>query len=363
MPIRIELYKSLFTEKEKSLCQFGEFSVTAFLYESGVHALRLKNSRGEIVLLPFQGMQVWRASFDGRELTMHSMFEQPKNTQTYLETYGAFLIHCGITGLGAPGHADNHPLHGELPNAPMDCAWLTIDKDCSCISVAAEYQHTVAFSTNYKATISTAMTAGSALVDVEVAIENLKQTSMDLMYLAHANFRPVDNGELIYSTNYSAQSVRVRQSIPAHVMPEPGYKEFLEELAVDPTIHHVLKPGLAFDPEVVFEIDLEAGEDGMGHALQKHPEKFSDYICYETEKAPVCMRWICRTPDQDGLGIAFPSTSGVEGYSVEKGKGRVVELAGGDTWCIAIRMGHLTETETDEVVRSIKKIQSSALSA
>lgn len=363
MPIRIELYQSLFTEKEKTLCQFGEFSVTAFRFDSGVHALRLKNSRGEIVLLPFQGMQVWRARFDDRELTMRSMFEQPKSTQVYLETYGAFLIHCGITGLGAPGSADTHPLHGELPNAPMDHAWLIIDNDCSRISVAAEYQHTVAFSTNYNATITTAMTAGSALLDVEVAVENLKQTSMNLMYLAHANFRPVDNGELIYSTNYSAKSVRVRQSIPAHVAPKPGYKEFLQKLAEDPTVHHVLKPGLGFDPEVVFEIDLDAGEDGFGHALQKHPEKFSDYICYEPDKAPVCMRWICRTPDQDGLGIAFPSTSGVEGYTVEKGKGRVVELAGGDTWHIAIRMGHLTETETNAVVRSIEKIQSRAVSA
>ena len=43
------------------------------------------------------------------------------------------------------------------------------------------------------------------------------------------------------------------------------------------------------------------------------------------------MRWVCRTPDQDGLGLAFPSTSEVEGYSAEKAKGQVVELGGGQT--------------------------------
>jgi len=360
LAIRIELYKTLFNEKEKSLCQFGEFSVTAFRFESGVDALRIKNSRGEIVLLPYQGMQVWRATFDGRELTMRSMFEQPKQTRVYLETYGAFLIHCGITGLGAPGATDNHPLHGELPNAPMDFAWLSVDEDHGRITVAGEYQHTVAFTTNYKATLNTTMTAGSALLDVEVAIENLKQTSMDLMYLAHANFCPVDNGQLFYSTNYSAQSVRVRKSIPGHVTPKPGYKEFLEELAKDPTLHHELKPGLAFDPEVVFEIDLKAGADGYAHALQRHPEHFSDYISYQPDKIPVCMRWICRTPDQDGLGVAFPSTSGVEGYTVEKAKGRVSSLPGGETWRIAMRMGHLTDTETNDAIRTIEKIQASS---
>ena len=359
MPVRIDLYKTLFTEKEKSLCEFGEFTVSAFRYESGVAALRIKNSRGEIVVLPFQGLQVWRAAFDGRELTMRSMFEQPKDTRVYLETYGAFLIHCGITGLGAPGPADHHPLHGELPNAPMDSAWLNIDEESGSVTVAAQYQHTVAFTTNYNATITTTMAAGSALLDVTVAVENLKQTPMDLMYLAHANFCPVDNGQLHYSANYSAQNVRVRQSIPGHVTPKPGYKEFIEQLAQDPTPHHSLKPGLAFDPEVVFEIDMNADAEGYGHALQEHPEGFSDYICYRPDEAPVCMRWICRTPDQGGLGVAFPATSGVEGYTTEKAKGRVVNLDGGEIWRIGMRMGHLTATETSDVIRTIKQIQTS----
>lgn len=363
MPVRLELYKSLFAEKEKSLCEFGEFCVSTFCFESGAQALRIKNARGEIVVLPYQGMQVWRAKFDGRELTMRSMFDQPKNTRVYLETYGAFLIHCGITGIGAPGPTDNHPLHGELPNAPMDSAWLDIDEHAGKITVAALYRHTVAFATNYNATISTTMSAGSALLDATVEVENLKQTPMDLMYLAHANFRPVDNGELHYSADYSAQSVRVRQSIPAHVTPKPGYKEFLEKLAQDPTHHHRFTPGLGFDPEVVFEIDLKAGADGFAHALQKHPENFSDYISYRPDDAPVCMRWICRTPDQDGLGVAFPSTSGVEGYTIEKSKGRVTNLPGGDTWRIAMRMGHLTSTETTEVIRTIEQIQKDSANA
>ncbi len=357
MSVRIELRKSFFGETEKQLCEFGEFSVSSFCFKSGVNALRIKNARGEIVVLPFQGMQVWRASFDGRELTMRSMFDQPKNTPVYLETYGAFLLHCGITGLGAPGPTDKHPLHGELPNASMDSAWLELDEDAGYVAVAAQYRHTVAFSTNYNAVISTAMSVGSALLDVKVSVENLKQTTMDLMYLAHANFRPVDNGELHYSANYTAQDVRVRKSIPSHVQPKPGYKEFLEKLAHDPTPHHKLQPGLGFDPEVVFEIDLKAGADGYAHALQKHPGNFSDYISFKPSEAPVCMRWVCRTPDQDGLGVAFPATSGVEGYTKEKDKGRVVELSGGDTWRIAMRMGHLTEMETSAVIKVIDQIR------
>lgn len=359
MPVRIDLHASLFGEKERPVCRAGEFAVSSFRYDSGVAALRLRNMRGEIVVLPFQGQQIWRAEFDGRDLTMRSMFDEPRETRVYLETYGAFLVHCGLAGLGAPGPQDTHPLHGELPNAPFRNAWLEVDEASGFVKVAGTYRHTVAFATNYDATIETALTLGSALVDVSVSVTNLKRTSMDLMYLAHANFRPIDGGVLHYSADYSPSSVRVRRSIPSHITPAQGYVEFLDELAADPTLHHVLKPGLRFDPEAVFEIDMKADADGFAHALQRHPDGSSDYVRFRPDQVPMATRWICRTPDQDGIGIAFPSTSGVEGYGVEKAKGRVVSLEGGGHWRADMAFGLLTAEETDDAISRIDRIRRS----
>jgi hypothetical protein len=93
MPVRIELTAAMFGEKERPVCSMGAFEVSAFRYDSGIAALRVKNSRGEIIVLPFKGHQIWRAHFDGRDLTMKSMFDEPAATTTYLETYGAFFIH------------------------------------------------------------------------------------------------------------------------------------------------------------------------------------------------------------------------------------------------------------------------------
>ena len=70
------------------------------------------------------------------------------------------------------------------------------------------------------------------------------------------------------------------------------------------------------------------------------------------------MRWICRTPDQDGLGIAFPATAEVEGYTAEKAKGHMVELAGGKSWSIAMRMGLLTAAEAGDMKAAIIRIRS-----
>ena len=345
MAVRIELHRSSFESRERRLLETGEFTVSAFRYDSGIEALRVCNARGEIIVLPFKGQQIWRAGFDGRDLTMRSMFDEPVDTQVYLETYGAFMIHCGLAGLGAPGPDDTHPLHGELPNAPFQKAWLEIDEGEGTVAVGGSYRHTVAFSTNYLATAKVAMTAGSALLGVSLAVENLKQTPMEMMYLAHANFRPVDHGELHYTASYDAGSVRVRTSIPAHISPKPDYMAFIEALARDPLPHHRMDPALAFDPEVVFSIDMMADGDGLAHAMQAHPDGTADYIGFRPDQAPICTRWVCRTPDQDGLGIAFPATAEVEGYTAEKAKGHLIELAGGAVWNIDITMGLLTARE------------------
>lgn len=345
MAVWIELHRSSFDDRENRLLETGEFTVSGFRYGSGIEALRIRNARGEIIVLPFKGQQIWRAGFDGRDLTMKSMFDEPVDTQVYLETYGAFMIHCGLAGLGAPGPDDTHPLHGELPNAPFQAAWLEIDESEGTVTVGGSYRHTVAFSTNYLATARVTMKAQSALLGVSLAVENLKQTPMELMYLAHANFRPVDHGELHYTASYDASSVRVRTSIPSHISPKPDYMAFIEKLAADPLPHHRMDPALAFDPEVVFSIDMIADGDGVAHAMQIHPDGSADYIGFRPDQAPICTRWVCRTPDQDGLGIAFPATAEVEGYTAEKAKGHVIELAGGATWNIDIAMGLLTVAE------------------
>jgi hypothetical protein len=356
MPVRIDLSAVHFGEKERPLAEAAGFSLSTFRYDSGIAALRVRNRRGEIIVLPFKGHQIWRCIFDGRDLTMKSMFDEPVPDVPYLETYGAFFIHCGATAIGAPGPTDRHALHGELPNAPFQKGWVVIDEEKGTCAISGTYEYTVAFSYHYLATSTHVMGADSTLLDVSLSVENLKKTPMDLMYLAHANFRPVDHGELIYSAPYTAEAVRVRKSIPGHITPKPGYREFLEQLADNPKLHHVLKPELAFDPEVAMTIDMTAGSDGFAHALLRRPDGTSDYMRYRPEQCGQCIRWICRTPDQDAIGMAFPSTSEVEGYTAEKKKGLFVNLGGGETWRVDMRIGTLGKTETAHVVKEIAAI-------
>jgi hypothetical protein len=354
----VNITPEFFAAREKVLVERGPLSAATFLFDSGVCGLRLKNELGQLVLLPFQGQQIWSAEFGGRNLTMKSMFTEPRPTREYLETYGGFLLHCGATAMGVPTKEDAHPLHGELPNAPYQKACLVAGQDerGPYLGLGGQYQHTVAFNHNYVAAPLVKLYAGSTLFWLAMSIKNLKNSAMELMYMAHVNFRPVDNGRLVYSAPCTPEHVRVRTSIPSHIRPLPGYVEFLEELGRRPEKHNLLAPGLLFDPEVVFFIDYLADEEGWAHSMQVHPDGNADYIRHRPAQLDKGVRWICRTADQDALGIVLPATAEPEGYLVEKAKGNLKILPPGGKFYCEMEMGALTPAEAKRMEGKIKQI-------
>lgn len=307
----IQLRHEYFTEKEKLFAQHDGLSASTFIYNTGVEGLRISNTVGEIVVLPFQGQQIWDAQFHGRTLTMKSMFSEPYPTTDFLNTYGGFFIHCGATAMGVPTEQDTHPPHGELPNAKYQKAELLIgvDEIGTYFGVTGTFQYTVGFNHNYIAQPLIKIYEHSSVLSVSININNLKKSPMELMYLAHINFRPIDHGQLLYSAKSTKEHVRVRRSIPSHVRVKEGYKEFLDTLAQTPEIHHILKPDLMYDPEVVFFIDYVADDLGWAHSMQLHPDKTADFVSHRPNELDHGIRWISRTPDQDCLGIVLPATA------------------------------------------------------
>jgi len=358
----IHLTPQFFGEKEKVLVEVGPLSASTFLFDSGVCGLRLKNELGQLVTLPFQGQQIWSAEFGGRNLTMKSMFDQPRPTREYLETYGGFLLHCGVTTMGVPTKEDTHPLHGELPNAPYQKAYLVVGQDGGqgglgpYLGLGGSYQHTVAFNHNYIAQPLIKLYAGSSLFWVSMTVTNLKQSAMEFMYLAHANFRPVDNGRLVYSAPCTPDHVRVRRSIPSHIKPPPGYVDFLNELERQPEKHNLLAPDLPFDPEVVFFIDYLADAEGWAHTMQIHPDGSADYIRHRPDQLDIGVRWISRTGDQDALGLILPATAEPEGYLAEKAKGNIKVVPPKGVFQIDMEMGALTPDEAQRMAKEINRL-------
>lgn len=79
MTTRITLWRELFAEHPRILLKNSDFTVTAFRYASGVEGLKIENSRGHLVILPWMGQMIWDAQFDGHE-TDHAQHVQSAET-------------------------------------------------------------------------------------------------------------------------------------------------------------------------------------------------------------------------------------------------------------------------------------------
>jgi hypothetical protein len=356
--IKFFISPQFFGEQEKVLIEAGGLSASAFRFPGGVCGVRLANDRGELVMLPFQGQQIWSAKFDRRSLTMKSMCAEPRAGVPFLETFGGFLQHCGAIGMGGPSPKDTHPLHGELPNAPYQGVYLVVgeDEQGAYLGLGGQYQHTVAFGFNYLAEPLVKLYAGATKFEIEMVITNLKASEMELMYLMHINFKPVNYGRLVYSAVYSPEHVRVRTGIPAHIKPLPGYVEFIQELKDHPEKHHHLTPDLKFDPEAAIFIDYVADEKGWAHSLHIHPDGAADYVAHRPDQLPRATRWLCRTPDQDALALVEPGTAEPEGYLTEKAKGNLKVLAPGGQFKCHVIVGSLSPDAVSSMEQKIDRI-------
>jgi hypothetical protein len=123
------------------------------------------------------GQMIWRANFDGKELTMKSIHDEPLPAkQFYGETYGCFLMHCGLTAMGNPTAEDTHTPHGELPIAQYFDAYLLTgnDEKGRYIAIGGSYRYMRAFEHNYEFSPLVKLYENSAEIEVEVNITNHK---------------------------------------------------------------------------------------------------------------------------------------------------------------------------------------------
>ena len=339
----ISLNSVEFVRHETLLASCGSMTAFAFRYASGVAALRITNKVGEVVLLPFHGQQIWDATFYGRHLTMRSMFKEPIESQDYLKNYGGFLLHCGATAMGNPGPTDTHQLHGELPNAKYQNAELLVGDDADGIfmELAGVYRHTVAFSHNYDAKPQLRIPENGGVLKLNMSVTNRKGTPMDLMYLAHVNFRPVDGAELIDTASDDPSQVRVRDNFPEFLQPSEVWRDYIKTLQTQPSLHRKMVAGQPVDPELVIGLSFKADDHGWAHSMQLLPDGSADFISHRPEQLPKGVRWITRTQDQDALGLFLPATSEADGYAAEKKKGNVLSVGPGQRFNCSLVFGSL----------------------
>ncbi|MDR3355070.1 MAG: DUF4432 family protein [Synergistaceae bacterium] len=352
---KINLRRSFFSECEKELGTWGGLRASTFIYSTGVYGIRVGNERGEIVVLPWNGQMIWDVVFDGVNLKMKSQFSEPVDSTLLVDTYGAFLTHCGARRMGTPAPEDDHPLHGELPCAPYREAFLTFGEESGkwFLGVGGVYSYKQGFGDYYDASPEVRLFEDSTVLDIRMSIKNLSNYPMDLMYMCHANFLAGEDTRIVQSSGWSVDDMILRTSIPSHVKPTEEFMNFLEKLKSNPELTARMRPGDEYDPEIVFFLrNVAADPDGYAHFMQVFPDGRAHYVTYRPRELDHHVRWILKDKNQHVFGI-LPATCEPEGYTAEKKKGTVRSLAPGDSADFRVRAGLVDAGRAAQIERIV----------
>lgn len=334
---QLPLWRALFTEQPRTVLQNDDFTVTAFRYASGVEGLRVQNRRGHLVILPWLGQMIWDAEFDGHDLTMRNMFSQPRAAKEVVETYGCFAFHSGLLANGCPSPEDDHPLHGEMPCAPMDDAWLVLADDS--LTVTGRYEYVMGFGHHYQAQPAVTLRKDSALFDIAMSVTNLASVPMPLQYMCHMNYAYVAGAT--FSQNVPDEAIALRESVPAHVKPTAQWLAFSQRLLQGEASLKALDEPHYYDPEIVFFADRLDRYTAQPEFRMTAPDGITFVTRFASAELNYATRWILYNGDQQVAAFVLPATCRPEGFLAAQRSGSLIELAPAETRRFTVTTGIL----------------------
>jgi hypothetical protein len=302
-----------------------------------VEGLRIENSRGHLVILPWLGQMIWDAQFDGQDLTMRNMFRQPKAAKEVVETYGCFAFHSGLLANGCPSPDDNHPLHGEMPCAPMDDAWMELEGDS--LTVTGRYEYVMGFGHHYQAQPAVTLRKASALFDITMSVTNLASVPMPLQYMCHMNYAYVAGAT--FSQNVPDEAIRLRESVPAHVKPTGQWLAFNQRLLQGEASLKGLDEPHNYDPEIVFFADKLDRYTDRPEFRMTAPDGVTFVTRFASAELNYATRWILYNGDQQVAAFVLPATCRPEGFLAAQNSGSLIQLAPAQTRSFTVTTGIL----------------------
>ncbi len=359
--MKINLKRELFTSDAYKLLTHGNITVTAFRYKSGIEGLKVENTKGSFVVLPFRGQQLWNFTFGGRDLTMNTTVKEPVYADHYLETYGGFLYHCGIAAMGAPQKDDTHPQHGEMPNMEYNEAYIITDEDekGKYIAIGGVLDYDKAFVRKYRFCPEYRLYEDSSVVKLDITLENMKNSPMEYMYLCHINFKPMEGAKLVYSAKRDKEHIKVHKIVSPDLPKDHAekLKNFMDKVQENPAYHDTVGvEDECYNPEIVFAIKYESDENNRAYTMQYKKGEGACYVSHPTDALPVGVRWISKTPDENSMGMVLPATSEHLGYLDSKAKGYIKTLGPREKLSFFIEVGYLEDNEAQRVEEKINNI-------
>jgi hypothetical protein len=342
--MKIYLRQSFFSEKEKTLLENDRFKVSIFNFASGVEAVRIRTMLWEMVWLPFLGQQIWDFSVNGQSIKMVSPVSTPSQGVPFTQNYGALFLHCGISGMGNPAPRDSHPLHGELPDAPFQDAWVIFEGDCLVLGGNYAYRNTHGICYDFSPQI--VLDHQKSWFSIKCSLTNNRQKSMPYQYLAHINLLPGYDDQIISTAVLTPKNVEIRKNPPLEEKAANAYESFFKYQSDNPIDLNSIKASHIYDPEMVlwFSKDKPISDKWCYTLLQKNKTE-ALFVGYNPETLDHAIRWIFITSEMQAAGIMLPATSETEGFMKETEKGNIKFLQPEASVCFEFQTGKIIDDE------------------
>lgn len=359
--VSVKLQAAMFATTETLLLETANTRVSGFRYRSGVEALRIATDRVEVIVLPFRGQQIWRYAVDGEDLTMRTHFDEPARSALFGETYGAFMLHCGLSGIGHPSALDTHAHHGELPNAHFDAAELQISSadGRDMIGLTGSYRLRVSHSADVIFRPLLTLHSDATTLALDVRISNQRLTPFTYSYLCHVNWPVFDQGTLI-------QTLRMD---PGHfeLAPDPNQDEATAAYTHDIEQSLPESNSLSLDrmiiPEYCAILRPSSDQEGWCHFVMTRPDGKAAAVSYESAELPYAIRWISNTGDEVAAGFCLPSTAHHRGRLAAEAGGMMRRIPGGGSVSMKILIDLLDPAAAKDRIALIDAVNGAGASA
>jgi galactose mutarotase-like enzyme len=295
-----------------------------------VDVIEVDNGTIRFVVIPTRGMGIWNARQGNVQLGWRSPVRGPVHPAFvhlgegsgigWLDGFDEFLVRCGLESNGAPQFNEDgsvrYGLHGKIANLPAHQVEVAIDGDAGEIRVTGVVDEARLFGNKLRMTSNITTKVGQPGMTVTDVVENISAEPSELELLYHVNFGTplLEKGAKVV--------LPVKKCAPRDAAAVENVSEW--------DSYGPETPGSA---EAVFFFDLAAGAQGDTLALLHNTlAEQAVSLKFNKNQLPCFTLWKNRQAAADGYVTGLePGTNYPNVKSFEKEKGRVIELAPGES--------------------------------
>ncbi|MBK1877423.1 aldose 1-epimerase family protein [Pelagicoccus mobilis] len=334
--------------------------------QEGVQVVEIDNGKLSFVVLPTRGMGIWKGNCGDVRLGWDSPVKNPVhpsyvNSQEnggigWLRGFNEWIVRCGLSSMGAPGPdmiVDNNgnaleaflPLHGNIANLPAHT--LSLEITDSEIILRGEVDETMLFGPALRLQTEIRTAFGSGALEIVDTVTNLGNNPTEHELLYHVNY-----GSPLLEEGASFQAP-FKQTAPRDPRAAEGVENYNQ--------YDAPSPGFV-EQAYFFELAGKRGSRESLAMLKNGKGDHASLLRFSLKDFPCFTLWKNTGGSADGYVTGLePSTAYPNTRNFERTKGRVLELAGGESRTTKLVVESLdTKKAIATAEKEIKALQKTA---